>query len=259
MATAKKQGKSYKITASHGYDATGKQIRRHMTWTPDPGMTTRQIEKELARQCVLFDEHVHSDSVFDSSIRFKDFAEKWMGDYSEKQLKTKTLYEYQQRLVRIYQAIGHIKLKDIRTGHLNSFYANLEETGIRADKKYITKIDLLTAIKARSQTRTLFSRNAGISLGTMRSAIDGKKIDSTTASAIAVALGMKLPHVFAQQQPERTLSPNTIRTYHRIISSCLGKAVKWGYIPNNPATHAQLPKMDQQEAPIWMKQTPAGC
>lgn len=34
----------------------------------------------------------------------------------------------------------------------------------------------------------------------------------------------------------------------RVVSSCLGKAVKWGYIPYNPAVNAQLPKMQQQEA-----------
>lgn len=36
--------------------------------------------------------------------------------------------------------------------------------------------------------------------------------------------------------------------YHRIVSSCLGKAVKWGYIPYNPAVNAELPKMPKQEA-----------
>ena len=30
------------------------------------------------------------------------------------------------------------------------------------------------------------------------------------------------------EQPDRLLSSNTVRSYHRIISSCLGKAVKWG-------------------------------
>ena len=56
MATATKRGNSYKITVSCGYDLNGKQIRKHMTWTPEPGMTERQIAKELERQKVLFEE-----------------------------------------------------------------------------------------------------------------------------------------------------------------------------------------------------------
>ena len=35
MATIKQRGNSYKITVSCGYDLNGKQIRRHLTWTPD--------------------------------------------------------------------------------------------------------------------------------------------------------------------------------------------------------------------------------
>ncbi len=45
MATIKQRGDSYKITVSCGYDLNGKQIRRHLTWTPEPGMTARQIKK----------------------------------------------------------------------------------------------------------------------------------------------------------------------------------------------------------------------
>lgn len=52
MATIKQRGDSYKITVSCGYDLNGKQIRGHLTWTPEPGMTKRQMQKELDRQAV---------------------------------------------------------------------------------------------------------------------------------------------------------------------------------------------------------------
>ena len=38
---------SYRIIVSDGMDLDGKQIRRIMTWTPTPGMSQHQIEKEL--------------------------------------------------------------------------------------------------------------------------------------------------------------------------------------------------------------------
>ena len=48
MATIKrregKNGASYLIRSSCGYDVTGKQIMRSMTWRPKPGMTEKQIE-----------------------------------------------------------------------------------------------------------------------------------------------------------------------------------------------------------------------
>lgn len=231
MATAVKRGDSYKITASCGYDISGKQIRKHTTWTPPVGMTPRQIAKELERQKVLFEERVNSGTTKDGNIRFEDFAAIWMKDFAQKQLKIKTYTGYEKSLERINQAIGHIKLKDLRTGHLNEFYRNLEETGIRADLKYTSKIDIGEAIKQAGVTRTAFGKAAGVAGNTLRIAISGKRVSKETAMAISAELGLKLSDAFRLEQPDRLLSSNTVRSYHRIISSCLGKAVKWGYIP----------------------------
>ena len=57
MATIQKRNNSYKITVSCGYDINNKQIRRTMTYTPEPDMTPKQIEKEVQRQAVLFEEN----------------------------------------------------------------------------------------------------------------------------------------------------------------------------------------------------------
>ena len=50
MATIRKRGDSYSIRVSCGYDTNGKHKEQAMTWKPEPGMTKRQIEKELQRQ-----------------------------------------------------------------------------------------------------------------------------------------------------------------------------------------------------------------
>ena len=60
MPTIQKRGDTYRITVSNGYDASGKQIRKTTTWKPAPGMTQKQIEKELDRQAVLFEEKVRT-------------------------------------------------------------------------------------------------------------------------------------------------------------------------------------------------------
>lgn len=55
MATIAKRGNSYRITASVGYTIAGKQVRQRMTWTPEPDMTERQIQKQIKRQAALFE------------------------------------------------------------------------------------------------------------------------------------------------------------------------------------------------------------
>ena len=75
MATIEKRGESYRIIVSNGYDINGKQIREKMTWTPEPGMTKRQIEKALNREATLFEERVRHQLTQNGNIRLVDFTE----------------------------------------------------------------------------------------------------------------------------------------------------------------------------------------
>lgn len=53
MASVRRKNKrSFEIRVSDGSDINGKPIVHQMTWKPEPGMTDRQIEKELNRQVV---------------------------------------------------------------------------------------------------------------------------------------------------------------------------------------------------------------
>jgi integrase len=50
------------------------------------------------------------------------------------------------------------------------------------------------------------------------------------------------------------LAPKTIRNIHGILSHALGKAVRWKYITNNPATGATLPKAERKELQVLTKE-----
>lgn len=71
MATARKKGRGYEIRVSCGIDINGKKLGKSKTWIPDEGMTQKQIEKELARQKVLFEEEVKNGICPDNKIRFE--------------------------------------------------------------------------------------------------------------------------------------------------------------------------------------------
>ena len=115
MATITKRGETYRIRVSCGYDTNGKQIMRSTTWEPDSGMSAKQIEKVLQRQTVLFEERCRSGQFLDASIKF---AEKWIRDHAEKQLKAKTVARYKKLLIRINQGIGHIRLDKLQPHHI---------------------------------------------------------------------------------------------------------------------------------------------
>ena len=56
MATIRKRGNSYQIRVSCGYDTSGNQVVQTMTWKPADGMNKKQIEKELQKQAILFED-----------------------------------------------------------------------------------------------------------------------------------------------------------------------------------------------------------
>ncbi|MGM9590207.1 MAG: tyrosine-type recombinase/integrase [Faecousia sp.] len=238
---------SYLIRASAGYGIDGKQIKHSMTWIPPEGMTPAKIKKAVQVAAMEFERDISVGSIVDGSVRFCDFAKKYMDEYATKQLKAKTVDTYGRELEVINQAIGHIRLRDLRTGHINSFYANLQEEGVRRDGRCKAKKDIAATLEKKKLTKVKLSELSGVSVRTLSSAFAGENVSWATAEKIATALGCKRTSLFADLDGG-TLDANTVRTYHRCLSSVLSKAVKWGYIPFNPATNAELPKMSKKEA-----------
>jgi len=106
MASILERNGSYMIMVSTGYDSTGKQLRKTMTWKPEAGMTEKQIEKELNEKAVLFKRKVLSGQVLDGGITFEDFCERWARDYAEPQLSPKTYDRYKNMLKRVLKEMG---------------------------------------------------------------------------------------------------------------------------------------------------------
>ena len=128
MATITKRGDSYRIKVSCGYDVEGKQVTQSMTWRPDPGLTPNQIKKELNRQAVLFEEEC-SHGKITASVKFETFAEQWFKEYAELNHKDTTLQRERQIAVRVYPAIGYMRLDKITARDIQKFINSLAKNG----------------------------------------------------------------------------------------------------------------------------------
>lgn len=249
MATIEKRGKSYRITVAAGIDRNGKQIRHRLVWTPEEKLTPRQVEKELNRQAVRFEEQVKSGSAaIGGNIKFADFSKRYFEEHGRLHLKPSTLANYEHNLIRIHQAIGHIRLKDLTPLHIQAFYRNLQEEGVRQRSTATATPTLATCIKARDLSKVTLAAAAGISHQTVGVALKGAAVSLASAEKIAAALGQKTERLFTIQMDRTPLSPATLRSYHRTLSSILEKAVKWQCIASNPADHAELPPMRNRKA-----------
>lgn len=128
MASYYKRGKSYVIRVSCGYDASGKQIYRSMTWKPDDKMTPRQVEKELARQVVLFEEKCKS-GYQTGAIKFETFAEEWFDEYARINLRNTTYRWLLPLRKRVYASIGHLRMDKITPRQIQAFINSLSKDG----------------------------------------------------------------------------------------------------------------------------------
>lgn len=249
MATVEKRGRGYRITVAGGFDLNGKQIRHRMNWTPDEKMTPRQIEKELNRQVVRFEEQVRAGTVTsDGNVRFADFAQRYMVEYGRLNLKPTTLSNYERNLARINQAIGHIKLKDLSPVHMQAFYNNLQGEGIRSRITAVAKLALVEWLSSSHTSQYALSKEAGIAHQTLANAIKGMSVSLRSAEKIAASIGRSVDDLFVIQTDSSPLSPATVHSYHRTLSSILERAVRWRLISSNPAEGAELPSLAGRKA-----------
>jgi integrase len=110
------------------------------------------VVKEMAKFITEID---NGQAITPDRITFREFAEKWTKEYAERQLAPKTVFRYKELLERVNEGIGHIKLQKLGPGHLNSFYANLEETGIRKPRKTVRIIDGKRVATMKEDSRPL--------------------------------------------------------------------------------------------------------
>ena len=124
MATIRKRGNTYQIRVSCGYDTSGNQVVQTMTWKPAEGMTPKQVEKELNRQAVMFEE-VCMNGFVNNSMKFEDFAKQWFEEYAKTKLKTQTIRNYHTCEKRVYEAIGHLRMDKITPRTIQKFINDL--------------------------------------------------------------------------------------------------------------------------------------
>lgn len=106
------------------------------TFTPDSTRTAKQKERDLQQFISAFEDEIESGVSQDGrKITFKAFSERWLSEYAVN-LQPGTIAKYTQELEsKIYPAIGHRKLSDLKPAVLTSFFAGLSKDGARLDGK----------------------------------------------------------------------------------------------------------------------------
>ena len=123
-----KDGKitSYTIKVHKGRDPlTGKQLKPYiMSWKPPEGKSEKQVEKELNKAAVLFEEQC-SHGIPTSTIKLADFCPKYL-EIVEATISPTTMQFYKSQIDKyIIPSLGHLKLKEIKTAHVQGYVKEL--------------------------------------------------------------------------------------------------------------------------------------
>ena len=246
-----KDGKliSYSIRVHRGRGPDGRQLKPWTTSFPvSPTWTEKSARKKAEAFAATFEKECKSGITSDSRQTFQAYCDYVLTLKESRGIKHSTIVRYRELTARIYPAIGHIKLKDLRADNLNTFYTELGKEGSGAGSTHATaKVDLVPLLKKKSLTRAAIADSTGVSLKAVYAAVKGEPVSTETAGAIAEALGVSMNRAFTVERNSRTLSPKTIVEHHRLISTVLDQASKEGLVPFNVASKATLPKVQKKE------------
>ena len=248
MASIEKRNNGYRITVYDGYSDDGRQVKRHKTWRPSADMTDYQIKKELERQCIEFERECKSGTALSGAMKLKEFTELWFDKYAISHLRQTTLDNYHDLSKRVYKELGHIRIDRLNPNDLNKFYSSLMGYVPQNHNTYKPTFDFKLTLSEKGFTYRGFADEAKIGIRTINSIAAGKNVSMETARKIADSLKLDFQKSFKPANKQKgSLSSKTVKHYHSFMSSVLSKAVKWGYIKDNPCDRVDPPRIERKQ------------
>lgn len=122
---------SFSIRVHRGRGADGKQLKPWTTtFDVQPTWTEKSARKKAEAYAATFEKECREGKTSDSRQRFAEYCD-YVIDLKEQRgnAKHSTIVRYKELTTRIYPVIGHIKLRDLRTDHLNDLYTALAKPG----------------------------------------------------------------------------------------------------------------------------------
>jgi integrase len=151
--------------------------------------------------------------------------------------------------VDIYGSVKYNQMVDSARRTVMELYSNLQEGGIRGNRKQACTIDFKEQLKKDKLTQIAVAKLAGVGIKVVYSISNGEHISEQSAQKVAKALDIPMNKLFAPVKgTDKPLAGKTVLHHHRLISSILEKAVKWQILYSNPCERVEVPKVERKEA-----------
>lgn len=244
MASIRKRGENFTITAYMGYDQAGRQIKKTTTFRPPSGVTSGKAEKLARRYAVIWEEKIRGYISLNENCTFAELADWYYQTIAPAVLKPNILANYRGDINRhIIPKLGREKIKNITPAMLDSIFAELQKSGNLERRFKIRDRALLDGYK-----RADFAQKANISKSVLYFVLRGDNVCLENAEKVAAALGISLDKVFIEVTAKKGLSGSTVNKIKLNLSAIFSAAVKKEIMLRNPCHLATPPKNDTPPA-----------
>jgi len=244
MASIRKRGDTYTITAYFGYDDKNKQIKKTTTFHPPDGVTNGKAEKLARSFAATWEDKVRGYVALDENRTLSQLCEWYYSTVAPNTLKPNILISYKQGIYNhIIPRIGREKLKNITPQMLDSIFRELQLSGNKEESFKLKDISLFDGVK-----REEFYKQAGIERATMYKALRGGTCRRVNAEKIAAGLGLPLDKAFDNVTEQKGLSGATVNKLKLNLSAIFTAAVKKEIMRRNPCKLVTPPKVDTPPA-----------
>jgi hypothetical protein len=131
MASIRKRGDTFTITAYMGYDEQGRQRKKTTTYRPPENVTPGKAEKLAKAYAATWEEKIRGYVALDENRTFAELAEWYYSTVAPSVLKPKTLLNYQKTIYdHVIPFLGREKLKTSRRPCWTACLRNCREAAI---------------------------------------------------------------------------------------------------------------------------------
>ena len=244
MASIRKRGDTFTITAYMGYDEQGKQRKKTTTYRPPDGVTPGKAEKLAKAFAANWEEKIRGYVALDENRTFAELAEWYYSTVAPSVLKPKTLIGYQKTINdHVIPYIGREKLKNITPPMLDSLFAELQRSGNMQSHFALRDKSIFDGMKHID-----FIEAAGIERSIFYKVLRGDTVERKNAEKIAAGLKKPLEKVFEDKTEKRGLSGSSTNKIKLNLSAIFTAAVKKEIMRRNPCKLATPPKVDTKPA-----------
>lgn len=210
-------------------------------------MTEKQVEKELNKQMLAFEDKIKKGLILDMNTTFSEYAELWM---QHAEIAPKTRERYVSLLRRINPAIGHIRISKLNKYHVMEFIQQMKSECKLTTCKVTAKNGTKEKIPNYFGSRDKAAKSAEISHTTITEICRGNIVCYQSVEKLCSAMKTDVKKLFNISGAEKLISDNTIQKHYKLINNILNQAVRDDLIPYNPAdsAHIKPPKAAKKEA-----------